>query len=142
MIPTDSGEMSKSDGDLVWRSGDWVDPPNKRPPYNGIEIIANPLYDPETHKLTALPLQVRDFSLAQDGAKREEEFHQLRDRAKVTLPKPTGDFTVAGYLELLMSQRLPDSLLLLVNLRYGLPHERHHVDGGILEIPLTNAAEQ
>jgi hypothetical protein len=53
--------------------------------------------------------------------------------------KPAG-FTVLGNLELRFTQDSPGKVVVIASLIYGLPSQRHHVQGGLKEIPLTSAS--
>lgn len=121
----------------TWTSGDWVDPPHKEPPYNGLELTATPVYHPESHTLITLGIEIQDFTLAKTGAKLVTAFETIGDKAKDELPKPDGDVTVAGSLELLLANAPAGKVLLCQDLAWGLPDQRHHASGCILEVPLT-----
>jgi len=142
MDSTSPQSVPAPDGKQVWRGGGWLEKPNDTPPYNGLQITATPAYDPKSSELTSLSLVIQDFTKAKAGAELPEKFVPVRDGAKIELPKPEGELTVSGELKLFSSSSAPGMVVLFANLRWGLPHQRHHSDGGILEVAKVKAGAQ
>ena len=122
---------------LEWTSGDWSKRPKSEPPYNGIKVLATPTYQDGT--LATLSIQVVDYTNSPEGVAVSADFKPALPGKTLTV-RPPGQqqpaATVQGTLELRASPSVATTtLFLFADLQYGLKDQRHHVEGGILEIP-------
>ena len=128
--------MNEENDPNKWYSGDWTKEPNKTEPYNGVEITSEPTYD-DKGLLTAVSLKINDFTKSETGAEEPVVFPTLLPENPVEF-EPKGDFTCEGSVELRKVTALPESLLIYSQgFSYGLTERRHHVEGGLLGVPLV-----
>jgi len=132
---------SDSDSGIVWKSGDWHEPPDTTRPYNGIKMTAMPVYD-EQGTLASLTLIFADFTNNSDG---EEKSFPMSIMVGSTVELSVeGDFTISGIVELCSFQSVLNNFVVFFQdiVSYGLENQRHHVIGGVLFIPQTGTAAQ
>ncbi len=132
--------MSKSlstPGSHVWKSGDWVSPRRKQPPYNGVEIIAVPVYGSQG-KLESMKVTISDFTKGKSGDSVSHVFEPPASGDKISL-KSSGNFTIHGHLSLKLTASLSSSIVIFLDIYYGLPEQQRHAEGGVLAIPLVGS---
>lgn len=140
--PASSTPEPAEDPALTWFSGDWREPADvgAEPPYNGLELVATPTYS-QDEQLSSVSVLILDYTNSKDGAGVTVTFQPVVPgkaipvRPSPTPKKPGEEATVRGSLELKDSGEVFFLILWTDLLKYGLPDEEHHVEGGLLKIP-------
>lgn len=129
---------SDTDSALMWQSGDWREPPNDTPPYNGIEMVAVPTYNGQG-RLVSLALTLTDFTNQRKGMPKTFSVARIEHGATVLL-SAEDNFTISGTVELRFFLSTPnDVVVYFEDISYGLEQLRHHAEGGVLTVPLKGA---
>jgi hypothetical protein len=124
---------SSTDADHEWQSGDWREPPNQEPPYNGIQLRAVPARNGQG-MLTSLELVFADFTNKRDGVAMSYSATP-QDGESIHL-SAKGDFTISGFVKIRSLASVPDRVVVYFqSVYYGLEQRRHHVAGGVLTVP-------
>lgn len=129
--------MSEKDNTHVWHSGDWRLKPYQKPPYNGIEISAKPIYS-KNDEFISVEVVFTDFTLSETGLSSTIPELQIQEKwvpipeVVLTSSSPEEidpDFTIKGSVAL---SREPTGIYMQIQLRYGLEHSQREELGFIL----------
>ncbi|MDP1770821.1 MAG: hypothetical protein Q8L15_00950 [Methylobacter sp.] len=124
---------------ICWQSGDWQEHQGTVPPYNGIEVLAVPVYG-NTGSLESVGVTIVDYTLIKEGAKTLLDFtlSQITHEKESPLTPKTDSSTLDGFIKFRLLQNAPDHALLFLSLTYGLVSPSNkNVQGCILHVPLT-----
>lgn len=124
---------------ICWRSGDWQEHQGTVPPYNGLEVLAVPVYG-NTGSLESVGVTIVDYTLIKEGAKTLLDFtlSQITCEKESLLTPKTDSSTLDGFIKFRLLQNAPDHALLFLSLTYGLVSPSNkNVQGCILYVPLT-----